>query len=258
MGSIDVSLAQKEARIELRRLEEENRHEKAVEEIDTLEEKVVLASSESSENSSEDFDAEPIPGTSSNEPPLKRFKRARNQFISTELVAAFDRVSQFSATCIDDVITDLSSGLSVAVTEELHFSDHRSQSFICQINEQNKEEQKWYDTRLITAGRILSLKKRIAGFNWEDKVKKTTAQHAASDEHTALMGMDEKCCPLKKRMSKKAEIKVKSSSTLVRIKQQLDILATVVSVIEEERLYDAYKRMKKYWKRKHECGSRKC
>ncbi|KAL3275159.1 hypothetical protein HHI36_019928 [Cryptolaemus montrouzieri] len=36
MGSVDVSLAQKEARIELRRLEEENRHEKAVEEIDTL------------------------------------------------------------------------------------------------------------------------------------------------------------------------------------------------------------------------------
>ncbi|KAL3272045.1 hypothetical protein HHI36_022506 [Cryptolaemus montrouzieri] len=65
------------------------RTQKSIEKLEK--EKVVLASSESSENSSEDFDAEPIPGTSSNEPPLKRFKRARNQFISTELVAAFDR-----------------------------------------------------------------------------------------------------------------------------------------------------------------------
>ncbi|KAL3280951.1 hypothetical protein HHI36_004177 [Cryptolaemus montrouzieri] len=40
------------------------------------------------------------------------------------------RVTQFSATCIN-VITDLSSELSVTVTEELNFSDHRSQSFIC-------------------------------------------------------------------------------------------------------------------------------
>ncbi|KAL3271757.1 hypothetical protein HHI36_022227 [Cryptolaemus montrouzieri] len=75
-----------------------------------------------------------------------------------------------------------------------------------------------------TTGRIHSLKKRIAGFNWEDKVKNTAAQQAAYDIHTAFMGMVEKCCPLKKRMAKKTEIKVKSSVALVKIKQQLDIL----------------------------------
>ncbi|KAL3281039.1 hypothetical protein HHI36_004263 [Cryptolaemus montrouzieri] len=82
------------------------------------------------------------------------------------------------------------------------------------------------------------------GFNLEDKVKNTTAQQEASHLDTAFMAMVDKCCPLKKRMAKKTEIKVKSSAALVKIKQQLDILATAVSVTEEERLYDAYKRMK--------------
>ncbi|KAL3276855.1 hypothetical protein HHI36_012218 [Cryptolaemus montrouzieri] len=71
----------------------------------------------------------------------------------------------------------------------------------------------------------------------------TTAQQVASDVHTAFMGMVEKCCPLKKRMAWKTEIEVKNSAALVKIKQQLDILATAVSVTEEERLYDAYKRI---------------
>ncbi|KAL3276837.1 hypothetical protein HHI36_012200 [Cryptolaemus montrouzieri] len=126
------------------------------------------------------------------------------------------RVTQFSATSIDNVITDLSSELSVTVTEEMQFSDHRSQSFICEINEQNEEEQNLYYTRLVTDGRILSLKRRIAGFNWEDKVKNTTAQQAASGVHTAFLGMVEKCSPLKKRIAKKTEIKVKNSAALVK------------------------------------------
>ncbi|KAL3288256.1 hypothetical protein HHI36_002705 [Cryptolaemus montrouzieri] len=72
----------------------------------------------------------------------------------------------------------------------------------------------------------------------------TTAQKAASNVHTAFMGMVEKCCPLKKRMTKKTEIKVESSAALVKIKQ-LDILATDVSVTEEEGRYHAYKRKEK-------------
>ncbi|KAL3272832.1 hypothetical protein HHI36_014292 [Cryptolaemus montrouzieri] len=58
--------------------------------------------------------------------------------------------------------------------------------------------------------------------------------NSSSDVHTTSMGMVEKCCPLKKRMAKKTEIKVKSSAALVKIKQQLDILATPVSVTKEE------------------------
>ncbi|KAL3279304.1 hypothetical protein HHI36_016812 [Cryptolaemus montrouzieri] len=110
------------------------------------------------------------------------------------------------------------------VTDELHISDHRSQSFICQKNEQNKEQQKWYYTQSITAGRILSLKKRIAGFNWEDKVKNTTAQQAASEVHIAFMGMVEKCCPVKKRKDQKTEIKAKCSASLVKIKLMISWL----------------------------------
>ncbi|KAL3284366.1 hypothetical protein HHI36_018530 [Cryptolaemus montrouzieri] len=63
--------------------------------------------------------------------------------------------------CIDNVITDISGDISKTVTEQLHFSDHRSQVFVCYKNQPENNHPNWIYRPSVTKTGIITLKKNF-------------------------------------------------------------------------------------------------
>ncbi|KAL3274447.1 hypothetical protein HHI36_015835 [Cryptolaemus montrouzieri] len=85
----------------------------------------------------------------------------------------------------------------------------------------------------------------MVSYNWEENLKDDPAQLSASNMHTILLNLVERCCPLRKQMVRKTVKISKRSQELVKLGHELDALAIRVKVIKDDRLYEVYKNMKR-------------